>query len=183
MIHFRKAEIPDLVEVRADRFEDARGYFLETYREGQFKKAGIPTRFVQDNQSGSRQGVLRGLHYQIRQPQGKLVRVIAGEIFDVAVDLRRSSPTFGRWLGLNLSAQLGNQLWIPPGFAHGFYVLSAMAEIHYKATDYYAPEWERTLLWNDPALGICWPLIGSDSPVLSAKDAAGKPLPDAETYP
>ena len=182
MIHFRKAEIPDLIEIQPDKFEDARGYFLETYREDLFRNAGIPTGFVQDNQSSSKRGVLRGLHYQIRQPQGKLVRVIAGEIYDVAVDIRHSSPTFGRWFGLNLSGQQKNQLWIPPGFAHGFYVLSETAEIHYKATDYYAPQWERTLLWNDPALAICWPLIEGQSPVLSPKDTAGKPLSEAETY-
>jgi dTDP-4-dehydrorhamnose 3,5-epimerase len=183
LIHFSNAEIPGIVEIRPDKFEDARGYFLETYREDLFREAGIATAFVQDNQSGSGQGVLRGLHYQIRQPQGKLVRVLAGEIFDVAVDLRRSSATFGRWFGLCLSAQEKNQLWLPPGFAHGFYVLSEAAEIHYKATDYYAPQWERTLLWNDPALGVRWPLMEGRSPVISAKDAAGRPLCEAETYP
>lgn len=182
MIHFSKLQIPDIVEIRPDKFEDARGYFLEVYREDLFREAGIPTSFVQDNQSSSRQGVLRGLHYQIRQPQGKIVRVLAGEIFDVAVDLRRSSPTFGRSFGLCLSASEKNQLWVPPGFAHGFYVLSETAEIHYKATDYYAPQWERSLLWNDPALGIQWPLVEGQVPVVSAKDAAGKPLCEAETY-
>ncbi len=182
MIHFSKVEIPDILEVRPDRFEDPRGYFLEVYREDLFREAGIPTEFVQDNQSGSRQGVLRGLHYQIKQPQGKLVRVLAGEIFDVAVDLRRSSPAFGRWFGLCLSAHEKNQLWIPAGFAHGFYVLSEVAEIHYKATDYYAPQWERTILWNDPGLGIRWPLIDGPAPLVSTKDAAGKRLSEAETY-
>ena len=181
-MQFIQAEIPDLIEILPQTFEDARGYFLETYRSDLFMKAGIVAAFVQDNQSGSRQGVLRGLHYQVRQPQGKLVRVIAGEIYDVAVDLRRSSSTFGRWYGLVLSAQKKNQLWIPAGFAHGFYVLSEAAEIHYKATDYYAPQCERTLLWNDPALGIRWPLLDA-APVVSAKDAAGRPLAEAEAYP
>jgi dTDP-4-dehydrorhamnose 3,5-epimerase len=183
LIHFCRTEIPDIIEIQPDKFEDTRGYFLETYREDLFREAGIPTMFVQDNQSGSKQGVLRGLHYQIQQPQGKLVRVLAGEIYDVAVDLRRSSSLFGRWFGTVLSAQKKNQLWIPGGFAHGFYVLSETAEIHYKATDYYAPQWERTLLWNDPALGIRWPLIEGQSPVISVKDAAGSPLSEAETYP
>ncbi len=182
MIQFIKADIPDLIEIRPDQFEDPRGYFLETYRADLFTEAGIPTTFVQDNQSGSAHGVLRGLHYQIRQAQGKLVRVIAGEIYDVAVDLRRSSPTFGQWFGLNLSARKKNQLWIPAGFAHGFYVLSASAEIHYKATDYYAPQCERTVLWSDPALGIEWPLVDGKAPIISAKDAAGKSLREAETY-
>jgi dTDP-4-dehydrorhamnose 3,5-epimerase len=181
-MQFIQAEIPDLIEILPQTFEDARGYFLETYRSDLFRKAGIVAAFVQDNQSGSRQGVLRGLHYQVRQPQGKLVRVIAGEIYDVAVDLRRSSSTFGHWYGLVLSAQKKNQLWIPAGFAHGFYVLSEAAEIHYKATDYYAPQCERTLLWNDPALGIRWPLLNAAT-VVSAKDAAGRPLAEAEAYP
>lgn len=182
MIHFAKTDIPDVVEIEPDRFEDARGYFLEAYRADLFAQAGIPATFVQDNQSGSAQGVLRGLHYQIRQPQGKLVRVISGEIFDVAADLRRASPTFGQWVALTLSARKKNQIWIPPGFAHGFYVLSPEAEIHYKATDYYAPDWERTLLWNDPALGIQWPLMGGRPPIVSEKDSGGKPLAEAETY-
>ena len=183
MIHFCRVEIPDIIEIQPDKFEDTRGYFLETYREDLFREAGIPTAFVQDNQSGSKQGVLRGLHYQIRQPQGKLVRVLVGEIYDVAVDIRRSSPLFGRWFGTVISAQKKNQLWIPPGFAHGFYVLSETAEIHYKATDYYAPQWERTLVWNDPAIGIRWPLLEGKTPVISAKDAAGSLLSEAETYP
>jgi dTDP-4-dehydrorhamnose 3,5-epimerase len=181
-MQFIQAEIPDLIEILPQTFEDARGYFLETYRRDLFTQAGITTAFVQDNQSGSRQGVLRGLHYQVQQPQGKLVRVIAGEIYDVAVDLRRSSSTFGHWYGLVLSARKKNQLWVPAGFAHGFYVLSVTAEIHYKATDYYAPQCERTLRWNDPALGIRWPLLDG-APIVSAKDAAGTALAEAETYP
>ncbi|HVN14833.1 MAG TPA: dTDP-4-dehydrorhamnose 3,5-epimerase, partial [Anaerolineales bacterium] len=147
-----------------------------------FSAAGIQAEFVQDNHSASKQGVLRGLHYQIQQAQGKLLRVVSGEIYDVAVDLRRSSSTFGRSVGVILSAQNKNQLWIPSGFAHGFYVLSEQAEILYKTTDYYAPQWERTLLWNDPALKINWPLVNGQPPILSAKDAIGKPLSEAETY-
>lgn len=172
-----------MILVQPDRFEDARGYFLEAYRKDLFAAAGIPATFVQDNQSGSAQGVLRGLHYQIVQPQGKLVRVISGEIYDVAVDLRRSAPTFGHWIGLRLSSRDKNELWIPEGFAHGFYVLSETAELHYKATDYYAPQHERTILWNDPALGIRWPLIEGRTPIVSAKDSVGKLLHEAETYP
>jgi dTDP-4-dehydrorhamnose 3,5-epimerase len=137
--------------------------------------------FVQDNHSVSARGVLRGLHYQLRQPQGKLVRVVAGEVFDVVVDLRRSSPTFGRWVGETLSAQNRRMMWVPEGFAHGFLVLSDLAEFLYKTTDYYAPEHERTLLWNDPAIGVTWPLDGA--PVLKPKDAAGTPLASAETFP
>ena len=138
--------------------------------------------FVQDNHSGSARGVLRGMHYQIRQPQGKLVRLVVGEIFDVAVDLRRSSSSFGRWVGARLSAEGRDQLWIPPGFAHGFYVLSAWAEVLYKATDYYAPEWERCLLWNDPRVGVEWPISEEAPPILSEKDSQGAPLSQAEAY-
>ncbi len=142
---------------------------------------GLKRQFVQDNHSKSQRGVLRGLHYQIQQPQGKLVRVVAGEVFDVAVDLRKSSPSFGRWFGTHLSAQNQHQLWIPEGFAHGFVVLSETAEFLYKTTDYYAPEHERSLLWNDPELGIEWPF--DEAPQLSAKDQAGKRLSDAELFP
>ena len=142
----------------------------------------LPGEFVQDNHSGSMKGALRGLHYQIRQPQGKLVRVIAGEVFDVAVDLRRSSPSFGRWVGAGLSAERRDQLWIPPGFAHGFYVLSEWAEVLYKATDYYAPQWERCLLWNDPQVGVEWPISAEVPPILSEKDSRGAPLSQAEVY-
>lgn len=181
-MHFTRTEIPDLILVQPDRFEDARGYFFEAYRQDLFVAAGIPAVFVQDNQSGSAQGVLRGLHYQMEHPQGKLVRVISGEIYDVAVDIRRSASTFGRSIGLRLSSRDKNELWIPEGFAHGFYVLSETAEIHYKATDYYAPQCERTILWNDPSLGIRWPLIDGQAPTVSAKDAAGKLLSEAETY-
>lgn len=181
-MQFLPTEIPDIVIVEPKVFGDERGFFMETYREELFTQAGIPARFVQDNHSGSRQGVLRGLHYQIKQPQGKLVRVIVGEVFDVAVDLRRSSPTFGRWLGVHLSAQNRRQVWVPPGFAHGFYVLSEWAELFYKTTDYYAPQWERTLLWNDPRVGIDWPLLLGVPPALSHKDLHGSTLDQAELF-
>jgi len=163
-------------------FGDERGFFLESYREEELLKMGADCHFVQDNHSGSKQGVLRGLHYQIHKAQGKLVRVIRGEIFDVVVDIRRSSATFGKWVGVNLSEDNKKQLYIPAGFAHGFYVLSDWAEILYKSSDYYAPEWERTLLWNDPALGIAWPIIEGSSPVLSVKDTKGLPLSEAECF-
>ena len=160
---------------------DARGFFYESYNRRTFAQAtGLDMEFVQDNHSRSSKNVLRGLHYQLRQPQGKLVRVTAGEIWDVAVDLRRSSPAFGRWTGLKLDAGSKRMLWIPAGFAHGFLVLSEAAEVQYKATDYYAPEHERTLLWNDPALAIDWPLAGE--PVMTDKDRRGTPLERAETY-
>lgn len=181
-MQFIPTEIPDIVLIEPRLFGDARGFFMETYQAQRFAEAGLPTHFVQDNHSGSVKGTLRGIHYQIRQPQGKLVRFVAGEVFDVAVDLRRSSPTFGRWVGVVLSAENRRQLWVPPGFGHGFYVLSEWAEIVYKATDYYAPQWERSLLWNDPTVGIEWPLIDSQSPILSAKDAEGIPFDQAETY-
>jgi dTDP-4-dehydrorhamnose 3,5-epimerase len=181
-MEFLPTTIADLIVIQPKIHGDGRGFFLETYREDCFTSAGIRGPFVQDNHSGSRQGTLRGLHYQIRQAQGKVVRAVAGEIFDVAVDLRRSSPTFGRWEGIILSAQNKNLLWVPPGFAHGFYVLSQWAEIFYKTTDYYAPDWERSLLWNDPAIGIDWPLVNGQPPLLSEKDLHGKFLAEAETY-
>jgi dTDP-4-dehydrorhamnose 3,5-epimerase len=163
-------------------FGDERGFFMESYRADEFAAAGIDYQFVQDNHSGSRKGILRGLHYQLRHPQGKLVRVISGEIFDVVVDLRKSSPTFGKWDGYILSSQNKCQLWIPPCMAHGFYVISDWAEVVYKATDYYAPEWERSLLWNDPEIGIQWPLLEGVDVLVSPKDAAGTPLRQAELY-
>jgi dTDP-4-dehydrorhamnose 3,5-epimerase len=163
-------------------YQDSRGEFLETYRLAEFAQAGINLPFIQDNHAGSHQGVLRGLHYQIQQAQGKLVRVISGVVYDVAVDLRRSSPHFGKSIGVTLSAIEKNQLWIPSGFAHGYYVMSEWAEVSYKVTDYYAPRWERTLLWNDPALGIDWPLVEGAAPLLSDNDRQGIPLADAETY-
>ncbi len=176
------SSIPQVSLIKPQLFEDSRGFFLESYQSAKFADAGISAQFVQDNHSGSKQGVLRGLHYQIYQPQGKLVRAIVGEIYDVAVDLRRSAPTFGKWVGHYLSAENRLQIWVPPGFAHGFYVLSKLAEVIYKTTDYYAPQFERTLLWNDPAIGIEWPLLPDQTPILSAKDAAGKPLTEAEAF-
>ena len=174
--------IAEVLVIEPAVFGDARGAFFESWNRRAFSKlAGRDVDFVQDNHSVSARGVLRGLHYQLRQPQGKLVRVVAGEVFDVAVDLRRSSPTFGRWVGETLSAQNRRMMWVPEGFAHGFLVLSDLAEFLYKTTDYYAPEHERTLLWNDPAIGVTWPLDGA--PVLKPKDAAGTPLASAETFP
>jgi dTDP-4-dehydrorhamnose 3,5-epimerase len=173
--------IPGVLVLEPKVFGDSRGFFLESWNERAFAAAGIPGRFVQDNHSRSGRNVLRGLHYQLRQVQGKLVRVIAGEIYDVAVDIRRSSPTFGRWVGLALSAENRRMIWVPPGFAHGFLVVSDAAEVLYKATDYYAPEHERTIAWNDPELAIAWPLSGEA--VLSAKDVAGTRFRDAEAYP
>ncbi len=179
---FTPTKIPDVILVIPQIFADERGFFLECYQKRQFADARISLEFVQDNHSGSKQGILRGLHYQVHQSQGKLVRVIAGEVFDVAVDLRRSSPTFGQWVGTILSAENKYQVWIPPGFAHGFYVLSAWAEVYYKATEYYAPQWERTLLWNDPTVGIEWPLLSGQPPILSSKDAYGRILIEAEGF-
>jgi dTDP-4-dehydrorhamnose 3,5-epimerase len=179
---FSITAIPGLVVIEPRVFEDDRGFFMETFQEQKFAEAGIQADFLQDNHSGSRKGTLRGLHYQIQQSQGKLVRAVAGEIFDVAVDLRRSSSTFGQWDGLVLSAQNKKQLWIPPGFAHGFLVLSDWAEVVYKATDYYAPQWERTLLWNDPQIAIAWPESNGIQPLLSAKDLQGKLLGEAEVF-
>ena len=155
---------------------------METFREDAFQKNIAPIRFVQDNHSKSTQGILRGLHYQIEHPQGKLVRVVSGAVFDVAVDLRKSSPFFGRWVGRNLTSQNKKMLWIPPGFAHGFYVSSTDAEVIYKCTDYYAPEYERTLLWNDPLISIDWPILPGTSPILSEKDACGLNLDSAEVF-
>ncbi len=173
--------LPDVIVIEPRLFRDERGFFLETFQERRYAEAGIRGPMVQDNCSGSRRGVLRGLHYQVRCPQGKLVSVTAGAVFDVAVDLRRSSPTFGRWVGLTLSADDRRQVWVPAGFAHGFYVLSDWAEVRYKVTDFYNPEQERTLLWNDPTVGVAWPLQGG-SPLLSAKDAQGSPLTEAEGF-
>ena len=161
-------------------FGDDRGFFMESWNARTFAAAGIDATFVQDNHSRSRKGVLRGLHYQIEHPQGKLVRCVAGEVFDVVVDLRRSSPTFGRAVGLSLSAQNHRMLWVPPGFAHGFLTVSDFAEFLYKTTDYWYPEHERSLLWNDAALAIEWPVSGT--PILTAKDAAGTPLANAAVY-
>ena len=174
-------KIPDAVLIEPQVFGDDRGFFLESYNERAFdKKAGITAHFVQDNHSRSVHGVLRGLHYQIQQPQGKLVRVVVGSIYDVAVDIRKSSPTFGQWVGYVLSAENKQQLWVPPGFAHGFLVVSEVAEVLYKTTDFYAPQHERSILWNDPDLNIQWPLEGE--PVLSRKDQEGQMFRDAEVF-
>ena len=173
--------LPEVLLIEPRVFGDARGFFFESYNRRALTAVGVGEEFVQDNHSRSARGVLRGLHYQVQHAQGKLVRVTEGEVFDVVVDLRRSSPTFGRSVGVNLSAENRHMLWIPPGFAHGFLVLSDVAEFLYKTTDYWYPEFERTLLWNDPALGIDWPLTGA--PMLAAKDSAGTPLAQAEAYP
>ena len=173
--------IPGLQIIEPKVFGDARGFFFESFNQKRFEElTGAVAIFVQDNHSRSAHNVLRGLHYQIKQPQGKLVRVVAGEVFDVAVDIRRSSPTFGKWCGVNLSAENKKMLWIPPGFAHGFVVLSDYAEFLYKTTDYWAPEHERCIIWNDADLAINWPLAGE--PLLSAKDAAGKLFSTAEVF-
>lgn len=173
-------EIPDVLIIEPKVFGDERGFFFESYNERAFlEQAGISESFVQDNHSRSAKNVLRGLHYQIQQPQGKLVRVVAGLVFDVAVDLRKSSKTFGQWVGVSLSAENKQQLWLPPGFAHGFVVLSDYADFLYKTTDFYAPQHERCILWNDPDIGIAWQI---QEPILSAKDKAGKLLKDAQVY-
>ena len=173
--------IPEVLVLEPKVFSDARGFFLESFNARDFREAtGLDVTFVQDNHSGSSRGVLRGLHYQIQQPQGKLVRAVQGEVFDVAVDLRRSSPTFGRWVGEVLSAENRKQLWIPPGFAHGFLVLSEWAECLYKSTDFYAPEHERALRWDDPAVGVEWPI--DRVPILAAKDATAPTLAAVECF-
>ncbi len=174
--------LPDVLLIEPKVFGDARGFFFESYNRRAFAEAaGLDVDFVQDNHSRSAQGVLRGLHYQIQQPQGKLVRVVAGAVFDVAVDIRKASPTFGQWVGIELSAENKKMVWVPPGFAHGFLVLSEVAEFLYKTTDYYAPSHERTIAWNDPDIGIAWPLAGA--PLLSAKDQAAVELKAAEAFP
>jgi len=173
--------LPEVLLIEPKVFGDERGFFLESYNRRVLKEAtGISQDFVQDNHSRSARNVLRGLHYQIRQPQGKLLRVVQGAVFDVAVDIRRSSPTFGKWVGFQLSAENSRGAWVPEGFAHGFLVLSESADFLYKATDYFAPEFERTIAWNDPDLGIAWPLQGA--PVLSDKDRRGVAFTGAETY-
>lgn len=183
-MEFIKTDIADVLLLQPKVFGDERGFFMETFREQEFKSHGIDLEFVQDNHSSSSKGVLRGLHYQMTQPQGKLVRVIRGEVYDVAVDMREDSATFGQHVGVILSEQNRRLFWVPPGFAHGFVVLSDMAEFVYKCTDYYHPESEQSLLWNDPALGIKWPLkeAGIDEPQLSGKDAEGQTLDRAKRY-
>ena len=179
----KKTSIPEVLVIEPRVFKDDRGFFYESFNQRRFKElTGVDVSFVQDNHSRSQRNVLRGLHYQIQQAQGKLVRVIRGSVFDVAVDIRKSSPTFGHWVGEILSEDNNRQMWVPPGFAHGFYVLSDWANVIYKVTDYYAPEWDRTLLWNDPEIGIDWPLIDGGEVNISTKDAKGFRLRDAETF-
>jgi dTDP-4-dehydrorhamnose 3,5-epimerase len=174
-------DIPDLLILEPNVFGDARGFFYESFNQKVFAdKTGVTTNFVQDNHSRSARGVLRGMHYQITQPQGKLVRVVVGEVFDVAVDIRQSSPTFGKWVGVNLNADNKRMLWIPEGFAHGFLVLSEYAEFLYKTTNYYAPEGDRCIAWNDPQIAINWPI--DTEPLLSAKDRVGKFLTEADLF-
>lgn len=181
-MQLRPTRIPDVILIEPRVYGDQRGFFLESWNERSFTEAGLNLRFVQDNHSRSKQWTLRGLHYQVKQPQGKLVRVVAGAVFDVAVDLRRSSPTFGKWVGEILSAENHRMLWIPPGFAHGFLVLSEFADFLYKCTDFYAPEHERAVRWNDPNIGIEWPLPAGKAPILSSKDQAAGAFRDAEYF-
>jgi dTDP-4-dehydrorhamnose 3,5-epimerase len=182
-MRFLPTEIPDVVLIRPQVFGDPRGFFLESWQERKFAAAGIRATFVQDNHSRSTRHTLRGLHYQLRHPQGKLVRVVAGRVYDVAVDLRRHSPHFGRWVGATLSADDHDMLWVPPGFAHGFLVLSDSADFLYRCTDFYAPQDERAILWNDPQLGVAWPLPTGVEPVLSGRDAVAGSFRDAEYFP
>lgn len=181
-MEYVKQSIPEVVLIKPKIVGDERGFFMETFRHREFLENCGNFLFVQDNHSKSRQGILRGIHYQIQKPQGKLVRVVQGEVFDVAVDLRRSSPTFGQWVGVWLSAENHHQLWVPPGFGHGFYVTSETAEFTYKCTDYYAPEHERSLRWDCPRVNIDWPLLNGEKPQLSAKDQQGSGLAEAELY-
>jgi len=173
--------LSDIRLIEPKVFEDERGFFFESFQKIHYAEAGVNADFVQDNHSKSRHGILRGLHYQLKQPQGKLLRVIAGEIYDVAVDIRRSSPAFGQWFGTYLSSENKHILWVPVGFAHGFYVTSPEAELLYKSTDYYLPEWERTIAWNDPTINISWPLQ-DEIPILSLKDKSGKSFLEAEVF-
>lgn len=181
-MNYIKTAIPEVVLIEPKVYGDDRGFFMETWQERDFQENVADVSFVQDNHSKSSQGILRGLHYQIQNPQGKLVRVTQGSVFDVAVDMRKSSPTFGQWVGFELSEENHKMLWVPPGFAHGFYVNSNTAEFVYKCTDYYAPEHERSLLWNDPAIGIEWPLVNGQIPVLSDKDSHGSTFTDADCF-
>jgi dTDP-4-dehydrorhamnose 3,5-epimerase len=182
-MEFQPTRIPDVVLIKPRLFGDERGFFLESWQEKKFADAGIHARFVQDNHSRSVRNTLRGLHYQVKMTQGKLVRVTSGAAFDVAVDIRRTSPTFGQWVAVELSAANRHMLWVPEGFAHGFLALSDGTEFVYKCTDYYAPEHERSIAWNDPGLAIPWPLSAGEAPLLSAKDVAGVPLRSAEHFP
>jgi dTDP-4-dehydrorhamnose 3,5-epimerase len=181
-MEFIPTHLPDVVLVKPKVHGDDRGFFAETWHQSKFAEAGICADFVQDNHSRSTRHTLRGLHYQIQCPQGKLVRVVSGKVFDVAVDMRQTSSTFGKWVGIELSAQNHHLLWIPPGFAHGFVVLSESADFVYKCTDFWAPQHERTLLWSDPDIGIEWPMPATVNPLLSVKDATGTPFKDAEYF-
>jgi dTDP-4-dehydrorhamnose 3,5-epimerase len=181
-MEFEPTRLPEVILVKPRVFGDERGYFFESWREERFAAAGIAAHFVQDNHSHSVCGTLRGLHYQIQQPQGKLIRVTRGEVFDVAVDVRRSSPRFGQWVGVHLSETNHHMLWVPSGFAHGYLALSDRVDFLYKCTDYYAPVHERAVRWNDPAVGVQWPLPDGVAPTLSSKDAVATLLNDAEVY-
>jgi len=181
-MQIEQTQNPDVILINPKVFSDDRGFFLESFNKNKFEHFGITIDFVQDNHSCSVRGTLRGLHYQIRKTQGKLVRAIVGEVFDVAVDLRKSSLSFGKWVGERLSAENKRQLWIPPGFAHGFFVLSDCAEVLYKTTDYYFPQGDRCIRWNDPELAIDWPLIDDSEPILSKKDSEGMYFKDAEVF-
>lgn len=177
-----QTDIPDVLIIEPSVFGDERGFFMETWNQQAFTDHGLHMNFVQDNHSRSRQGILRGLHYQIENPQGKLVRVTSGTVYDVAVDIRKSSPTFGQWVGVELSAENHRQFWVPEGFAHAFYVMSESADFQYKCTNFYAPEHERCIRWDAPELAIDWPLVNGEAPQLSAKDAEGSTLTDAEVF-
>ena len=179
---FVPTDLPDVIRIEPTIHGDDRGFFMETWQARRFHEAGIDGEFVQDNFSHSSKGTLRGLHYQIEHAQGKLVRVVQGEVYDVAVDLRKSSPQYGQWVGEVLSADNKHQLWVPPGFGHGFLVLSETAEFEYKCTDYYAPQFERSIRWDDPDIGIEWPLVDGEQPMLSSKDSAAPFFKEAETY-
>lgn len=179
---FTPTAIPEIILISPRVYQDDRGNFLETYRLDQFAQEGVPVQFVQDNHAGSKLGVLRGLHYQIQKSQGKLIRVIQGDVYDVAVDIRKNSPTFGQYVGVRLDDQKKEMLWIPSGFAHGYYVMSDWAEVGYKVTDYYAPEYERTIVWNDPELNISWPILEDGHPILSENDLQAQTFKDADLY-
>jgi dTDP-4-dehydrorhamnose 3,5-epimerase len=181
-LKYTKLNIPDVILIEPKVFGDDRGFFMETWREDEFRSNVADFSFVQDNHSKSSQGILRGLHYQTRHAQGKLVRVTAGKVFDVAVDLRKNSSYFGKWVGVTLSSKDKSLLWVPPGFAHGFYVLSKEAEFTYKCTDYYTPQYEQCIKWNDPTLSIKWPILSGTQPLLSSKDDAGTTFKSAKTY-
>ena len=182
-MEFERTRIPDVVLVKPKVFGDSRGYFLETWQERKFAEAGVPIHFVQDNHSHSSRHTLRGMHYQITQPQGKLVRVTQGAVFDVAIDMRRSSPHFGQWVGVELNDSNHHMLWVPPGFAHGFLALSETVDFIYKCSDFYAPQYERTIRWDDPAVGIEWPLPAGVKPLLAVRDSQAPGIKDVESFP